>query len=100
MLKGRLRYVFLAAVLVGIYFAFNYQEIVHRAAILRALDPAFPARAYERDILAVDWGGTHALVRVAPTSGCDRSFDVELSWHDGWWWMEKLTEINDPGCFS
>jgi hypothetical protein len=34
---------------------------------------------------------------VAPLA-CGRSFDIELSWHDGWWWMERLTATSDPFC--
>jgi hypothetical protein len=36
LLIGRLRYVLPAAILAGIYLVLNYQEIVHRGAILRA----------------------------------------------------------------
>jgi hypothetical protein len=99
LLTGRLRYLLLAASLGGMYLALNYQEIVHRGAILRALDPAFPARAYAREIVDVDWGATRALAHVAPLA-CGRSFEIELSWRDGWWWIEKLTETDDPNCYS
>jgi hypothetical protein len=96
LLKGRLRYGLLAVILGGIYLALNYQELLHRGAILRAVDPAWPAWRYSREIVDVDPGGTRALVHATPILSCSNpsgsKFDIWLVRRDGWWWIESLKQ--------
>jgi hypothetical protein len=40
--------------------------MLHGGAILRTVDPSWPAWRYRREIVDVDPGGTRALVHAAP----------------------------------
>jgi hypothetical protein len=95
--KIRMRSVLLATILVAILAAdtpYNYQELLHRAGILRAVDPGWPAWRYSREIVDVDPGGTRALVHATPILSCSNpigfNYDIWLVRRDGWWWLEKI----------
>jgi hypothetical protein len=95
----RLRFVLLALAAAATLAAdtpFNYQELFHRGAILRAVDPGWPAWRYRREIVDVDPGGTRALVHTTPILSCANSsgstFDIWLVRRDGWWWIESLKQ--------
>ena len=95
--KIRMRAVLTAMILAAILAAdtpANYQEMLHRGAILRAVDPGWPAWRYRRGIVDVDPGGTRALVHADPILSCSNpsgsEFDIWLVRRDGWWWIESL----------
>jgi hypothetical protein len=97
---GKARLLALAAILsalIGVaYVALNYQEIVHGSAILRAVDPGWPAWKNTREIVAIDQDGTHAQVQIKPIVSCANPvghyFDIWLVRRDGWWWLETVKQ--------